>query len=246
MENTLASVDSCLQSSCSFLSPALFWKESRTSPSYRPLPDLCRHRGTAAHARGQLFSTSRQEGAGCHRSWFFTLHYTTYHTHTHCCFEQSLPVNKHAQNSAIQQIWPPHCSQDVLHQLVQHFQCWSGSQGTEIPTQLCNTPSPTFGPHHNQLSWDSSRHAVVSGSSVHCHGFSPLNTQNTASQLPRGLTTSGMGRERYFKKKAFPQLKEKKNPSLFGTLKKVLKFIHFYLLHSAAQVHTASSSMDLF
>lgn len=30
----------------------------------------------------ELLNTSRQEGAGCHRSWCFPLHYTTNHPHT--------------------------------------------------------------------------------------------------------------------------------------------------------------------
>lgn len=36
MENVFASIDGCLQTSCSFLFSALFLKESRTSPSYPP------------------------------------------------------------------------------------------------------------------------------------------------------------------------------------------------------------------
>lgn len=56
MENIFASVEGCLPTSCSFLSSALFLKESRTSPSYPPPPDFYKYKRTAAHAKGQTSS----------------------------------------------------------------------------------------------------------------------------------------------------------------------------------------------
>lgn len=118
------------------------------------------------------------------------------------------------------------------------------------PNNSTTGQAPHSVPTTNTLSWDSFGHTVVSGSSI----FSPKgrawfqsidNTEKTDSvDYPEDLQGGGMGREIHHKKKVFPQLKEKKS-ALFGTLK-VLKLIHFCLLHSAAQVHTASSSVDLF
>lgn len=82
MENVFASIDGCLQTSCSFLFSALFLKESRTSPSYPPARLLQAQKDASTRQGSDLFSTSRQEGAGCHRSWCFPLLYTTDNTAT--------------------------------------------------------------------------------------------------------------------------------------------------------------------
>lgn len=147
MENILASVDSCLQTSCSFLSSTLFLKESRTSPSYRPLPDLCRHKGTAAHAKGQTSSAAADRkgldatGAGV----FFCI---TPHTYV------AVLNNPFQSTDTLRTLQYSKFGLHTVHKMFcisyfSYFQCWSGSQGTEISTQLCNRPSPTLGLHHN-------------------------------------------------------------------------------------------------
>lgn len=100
----------------------------------------------------ELFSSSsRQEGAGCHRSWCFPLHYTTYHTHTllfwiilssqhtllELCSTASLASSLFTRCFAsVTSLFP------MLIRVSRH---WG------LPTQLCNGPNPTLSPHHNHI-----------------------------------------------------------------------------------------------
>lgn len=144
----------------------------------------------------ELFSTNRQEGAGCHRSWCFPLHYTTYHTHILVFWiilssQQTLSFPITILSSQLHTLQYSKFGLPTVHKMFcisyfSYFPCWSESQGTEIPTQLCNRPSPTLSPHHNQSPetaldtlWSV---GAQSSPSKAKHGFSSLTTWRRLTQ----------------------------------------------------------------
>lgn len=198
-----------------------------------------------------LFSSSRQEGAGCHRSWCFLLHYTTHHTHTllfWIILSSQLTLSELCNIANLASTLFTRCFASVTSAI--------SNVDRDLKAQKSPHNSATGQAPHSvsttaTLPWDRLGHAVVSGSPI-----LPLKGrawfQSTHSMgktdsvdYPEDLKGGGMGREIHCKKKVFSRLKEK-NPALFATWKEVLKLIHFCSLHSAAQVHTASSSTDLF
>lgn len=259
MENVFASVEGCLQTSCSFLSSTLFLKESRTSPSYPPQPDFYKYKRTAAHAKGQT-SSALVDRKALDATGVGVFLCITSHIQICCYFEQSSPVNTSCQKN-----WSIANLASIL--FTRYFASVASAQGTEIHKQLSL--------YHNHAALQHYEHVVASGSPilpVKCRAWAQpthyrektnsvdyIWPQDLSGRVFEEVLGGGKDKEIPFKKQLFSWLKE--NQLCLELLSKLWNSFTFAYctlfsctilalqilsLRQAAHVHTACSSIAFY
>ena len=192
-----------------------------------------------------LFSTSWQEGAGCHRSWCLPLYYTTCNTDTLLFWiifpSQHMLSEKLCNTADLTSTLFTRCFASIASAISNVDQ----ELKAETHKQLHNRPSPTLSLHHIRAAlrclWTRSHRQELQSNpppeTLHGEDWlsglrltSGSHRKRVFEEVPGG----GMSREIHCRKQLFSWLKKKKKIQLcFGTFEQALKLIDFCLLHPA-------------